>query len=80
MTFDHDPGIALRERFAATPPLPDGVLSEVFDRLRETPQQRTVSTDPIRGRFQIMFSATKFIIAGAIVALVSSVCSLPGCS
>jgi hypothetical protein len=69
MTREHDPGVALRERFAATPPLPDGVLRAVIERLPETPQHRVPGIGPTSRRFQTMFSATKFVVAGAVVAL-----------
>ena len=69
MTFEHEQRDALRERFAAAPPLPDTILREVIDRLPETSQEGAPRTRPTTGRLQSMFSATKFVVAGVIVAL-----------
>jgi dipeptidyl aminopeptidase/acylaminoacyl peptidase len=66
---DSEQRTALRQRFAAAPAVPDNVLREVLDRLRETPQQGAPSGGSTRGRVQPLFSATRFAVAAVIVAL-----------
>jgi len=69
MTPDNELRGALRLHFAAAPPMPDALLRDVLERVPETPQQRDVTPLSPKWRFQSMFSATKFVVAGVIVAL-----------
>jgi hypothetical protein len=69
MTPDNELRGALRLRFAAAPPMPDALLRDVLERVPETPQQRDVTPPILTGRLQSTFSATKFVVAGVIVAL-----------
>ena len=78
MTTDQHAYDALRALVCEPVELSDAGLDPVLAAVSRTPQQRVLFPHLDRGRFQSMFSATKFVVAGAIVALFGSFL-LTGC-